>query len=122
MKNARRVLICGSRDFTDRAKIVSIVSNLSPGTVIIGGGARGADTIAYEVATAQGLQVFEYRAEWSRYGKGAGPIRNKRMLDEGKPDLVFAFYSDKVKSRGTKNMVEQAIKAGVPVIEYCEED
>lgn len=44
-------------------------------------------------------------------GKAAGPIRNQRMLDEGKPDLVVAFPG----GRGTADMVRRAKAAGVPV-------
>jgi hypothetical protein len=46
----------------------------------------------------------EYKAKWDKYGKSAGPIRNKKMLDEGKPDLVFAFPG----GPGTNNMIKQA--------------
>jgi len=118
MENAQRVLICGSRDYVGRAKMVSIMSNLSPSATIIEGGAKGADTMAREIAEAWGWKVIEFPADWATYGKAAGPIRNKQMLVEGKPDLVLAFYSAKEKSKGTKNMVEQAKKAGVRVIEY----
>ena len=51
--------------------------------------------------------------EWDEIGKKAGPLRNQRMLDEGKPDLVVAFPG----SGGTKDMVRRAVKAGVSVHE-----
>ncbi len=51
-------------------------------------------------------------AEWSKYGRRAGPIRNKQMLDVGKPHLVVAFPG----GAGTANMVKQAKAAGVPII------
>ena len=113
-----KVLVCGSRDYTDRIKMVNIMSSLSPAVTIIEGGARGADIMAREIAEKWGWKVIEFPANWDLYGKKAGPIRNKQMLVEGKPDLVLAFYSAKEKSKGTKNMVEQAQKAGVRVIEY----
>jgi UDP-N-acetylmuramoylalanine-D-glutamate ligase len=59
------------------------------------------------------IPVETYEADWDTHGKAAGPIRNKRMLDEGKPDLVVAFPG----GRGTANMISQARKAGVEVIE-----
>jgi hypothetical protein len=112
-----RVLICGARDFRDTEAIKTIVNGLKEGDVVIHGMARGADTIAGLLAEARKLEVLEFPAQWDKHGKAAGPIRNKQMLDEGKPDIVFAFYTNKSKSRGTKNMVKQARKAGIPVWE-----
>ena len=59
--------------------------------MVIVGGARGADTMAAEWATARSIPCLIYMADWSGLGPKAGPIRNQRMLDEGKPDLVIAF-------------------------------
>jgi hypothetical protein len=81
--------------------------------VVIEGEARGADTIAREEAEKLGLTVERYPADWARYGRAAGPIRNKQMLVEGRPDFVLAFSADIERSRGTRNMVDQAIKAGL---------
>jgi hypothetical protein len=110
-----RVLVCGSRHFTDHVfanrellKYVDVCDD-----VIIHGGARGADTLAGIFGKMFGLEVICFPAKWDEHGKAAGPIRNKQMLDEGKPDLVIAFLAPN--SRGTKNMIEQAEKAGVPV-------
>lgn len=80
---------------------------------IIQGGAKGADTIAADFATVNWLSEEEYPADWEQHGKAAGFIRNKQMLEEGKPDLVIAFPGGK----GTANMVELAKKAGIPVEE-----
>ena len=111
-----RVLVCGGRDFDDALTLGSwlggIHKNNGPITLLIEGGARGADYMARKFAKWQGIPVKTFRADWGRYGKGAGHIRNKRMLDEGKPDLVVAFEG----GRGTANMVEQAERAGVRVL------
>lgn len=80
---------------------------------IISGGAKGADSIAEDWATIAYCKCHVFEAEWGKYGKSAGPVRNKRMLDEGRPDLVLACPG----GSGTANMVEQARKAGVKVIE-----
>ena len=86
-------------------------------TVIICGGASGADTIAATGAKRIGMKLEVFMADWVKYGRSAGPIRNKQMLDEGKPDLVLAFY-DINKSKGTKHMVSIARAAGVRVKEF----
>lgn len=80
---------------------------------IIHGGARGADTLAGEAAKWFGWDCEVYPADWKTHGKAAGPIRNKQMLDEGKPDLVLAFLAPN--SRGTANMIKQAKDRNVPV-------
>jgi hypothetical protein len=59
--------------------------------VIIHGGAKGADTLADQWAITNWVKIEEYKPNWEKHGKAAGPIRNKQMLDEGKPDLVIAL-------------------------------
>lgn len=80
---------------------------------IIEGEARGADTLARKYAERHKIHVLPFPAQWDLHGKAAGPIRNTEMLRVGKPDLVIAFMAKD--SRGTKNMVSQAEKAGIPV-------
>lgn len=110
-----RVLVCGSRNWADRAAILRELSRFPQGTTIIEGGCRGADRLAVGAAEELGFKVVEFRADWKQYGRAAGPIRNRRMLDEGRPDLVLAFHADIKKSCGTADMVRQARRAGVPV-------
>lgn len=64
------------------------------------------------VATELGLDVVEVPANWTRYGKAAGPIRNDRML-KFKPHLVIAFHEDIESSRGTKDTVTKARNLGI---------
>ena len=108
-----RVLVCGSRQWTDYRVIERRLKALPPGTVIIEGGARGADKAARRIAEHIGLEVKSFPADWKKYGNAAGIIRNHQMLDEGKPDLVLAFpMPDSV---GTQDMIRRAKKAGIPV-------
>lgn len=62
-----------------------------------------------------GLTIEAYGADWDTHGKAAGPIRNQRMLDEGQPEIVFAFTDDLAASRGTADMVRRARAADLPV-------
>ena len=66
---------------------------------IISGMASGADTFAVEWAARFGFPLRAFPAEWDKHGRSAGPIRNQRMLDEGKPDLVVAFPGGKGTAR-----------------------
>ncbi|SRR6266704_138249 len=113
-----RVLVCGSRHFNDYAKLKTDVLNVLPvvdylDTTIISGHARGADTLGERLTEDMEWKCEVYPADWNKYGKAAGSIRNKQMLIEGKPDMVIAFLAKD--SRGTRNMIDQARKAGIEV-------
>ena len=85
-------------------------------TCIIEGEAPGADTIAKAWATIRGIPYEKYPADWETYGRAAGPIRNREMLQKGQPERVIAFIDKPLaESRGTKNMVTISSRAGVPV-------
>lgn len=109
-----KVLICGSRDFNDYKLINSFVQSLPDETVLIEGEARGADSIARDAAIKRGLRVEKFPADWQKYGKKAGILRNYDMLQEGKPNIVVAYSTDIKNSKGTKNMLEQSIKVDIP--------
>ena len=112
-----RVLVCGGRDYWDKATIRKELAEVKP-TVVLHGAASGADRLAGEVATEMKVPVEEYPARWNDYGRAAGIIRNQMMLTHGKPDLVLAFPG----GRGTADMVQRAQKAGVPVRIVSEEN
>lgn len=113
-----RVLICGDRDWQYPDDIDAFVKSLPKDTVIIEGECRGADIQSRISAIKHGLEVERYPAKWSKYGMGAGVIRNREMIDMGKPDLVVAFHDDLSKSRGTLNMITQAMGEGIPIKVY----
>jgi predicted Rossmann-fold nucleotide-binding protein len=111
-----RVLVCGGREFTDRQLLNETLNRLRQErgvALVMAGGARGADSMAEWWARDVGLPCDVYQADWAGLGRKAGPIRNQRMLDEGKPDLVVAFPG----GRGTADMVRRGREAGVEVIE-----
>jgi hypothetical protein len=112
------VLVTGDRNWSDRDRIYSVldgIHTIKHITYIIHGCARGADTLASAWATERGVAQFRYPADWNRYGKAAGVIRNAEML-EHHPDLVVAFHSDLEHSKGTKDMVNRAVEAYINVI------
>ena len=117
------ILCCGDRNWKNELAIRNELSKfIGKDITIIHGAARGADSIAGNIAKEFGFKVKEFPADWNKYKKAAGPIRNKQMLDEGKPDLVIAFHNKIEDSKGTKNMVtiskEQNVK--VEIIKYYE--
>lgn len=110
----QRVLVCGGRDYIDEERAFSVLDvahAANPIIKLIHGAAAGADMLAAMWAAKHNVQTEAFPADWDRHGRAAGPIRNRQMLDEGKPDIVIAFPG----GRGTRNMIEQAEGANVPV-------
>ena len=123
-----RLLVTGDRNWTDEEVIRAALGTVWHRQVIlIHGAARGADKMAERVAKTMPhiTDIVPYPAQWNRYHHGAGPIRNQQMLDEGKPDMCFAFH-DNLRgdgpditvraSKGTRDMVERCQDAGILVM------
>jgi hypothetical protein len=111
----RRILVCGSRNWTDKARIRRVLLEYMPPAdcdepVVIHGNARGADKLAGDIAMRMGFWVESHPANWTKHGKKAGPIRNRQMMDR-RPDLVIAFGE----GRGTQDTVDEAKRRGIPV-------
>lgn len=106
-----RLLVCGGRHFRNRAwlfKLLDGIASRNDVKLIIHGAAFGADKLAGEWAKKNKVPVSEFPANWS-LGLSAGPIRNRQMLDEGKPTHCLALPGGK----GTEGMVKMATAAGV---------
>lgn len=117
-----KVLVCGSRHWTKRAPIERALSRLAPGGIVVHGAHwEGADAIADVVARELFLVVRRYPAEWSRYGRSAGPRRNSQMLllehlpPKDPIDLCLAFAEDFSVAFGTSDMRRKAETAGIRV-------
>lgn len=95
------VLVCGGRDYADRARVFhaldTLASRIAVTKVIHGacqdkdGKLRGADRWADEWARERRIVVIQYPANFREYGPRGGPMRNQRMLEDGKPDAAVAF-------------------------------
>lgn len=113
-----RLLVTGSRNWCDHNLIRSALEEWKAkgATVLIHGDARGADAIAAQIAADLGLQILSYPAQWAKYGKKAGTLRNEQMLREGRPGVVIAFpLPDSI---GTWHMVSIAKRAGIKTVIY----
>lgn len=113
-----RILVCGSRSFGDVGLMRERFERFDPNTVVITGGARGADAVARSVARDCGLHVAQVDALWGVFGKSAGPRRNRAMLLL-RPDIVLAFRMSGP-SLGTDHMVRIARAEGIPVVLWSE--
>ena len=116
-----KVIICGSRIISDKKYIFEALDNLLKDyedVEIISGHARGVDTIAEVYAKERAIPLKVFSADWKQYGRAAGPIRNKEMLQyamSAEP-LVISFWDGK--SQGTKNMMLLALKSGITVLDF----
>jgi hypothetical protein len=117
-----RLLVCGGRKYgvDYQGNEITLLTwplydilqeylDKNPDLTIIQGGARGADYWAKIWALHAGVPHLEFPAEWDKYGRGAGVIRNTRMIVEGRPDLILAFPG----GSGTANMVSQGKKYNI---------
>lgn len=104
-------LVCGGRDYRNKANLFSFLDSLEI-EAVIHGGADGADRLAGEWAIARKVPEIIVPAQWNGFGKSAGILRNQWMLKFTKVDTVIAFPG----GRGTADMVKQATKAGLTVM------
>lgn len=117
-----RVLVCGDRNWDNEKAILRELKNLEKlfGKIscLIHGDCRGADRQAGSAAEKMGIKIEKYPAEWDKYGKAAGPIRNGQMLTDGNPDVVLAFHENIGRSVGTADMVRQSKMANLTVFVF----
>ena len=116
---AVKVVVTGGRDFGSlpgEAEFVSTVLDaLDPQpTLLVHGGAKGADTLAGAWAEAHGIEVQVFEADWKSYGASAGALRNTVMLKQIRPDLVVAFPG----GAGTGDCIRQATERGLVVQKF----
>jgi hypothetical protein len=111
-----KVIVCGGRDYQDFDRISKCLDLLHKKhgiTLLIEGGANGADAHGAIWATNNCIPRCTFHANWQQLGAKAGPVRNSEMIKFGKPDCVVAFPG----GSGTKNMVSKARKFGAKVWE-----
>ena len=111
-----RIIVAGSRNFNDykllQEKLDHILQNVeSP--EIVSGHARGTDQLGERYAVANGMVYHVFPAQWRKYGRRAGLIRNQQMADFA--DALIAFYPENRESRGTADMIDKARQKGLSV-------
>lgn len=110
-----KVIIAGCRDYEDyntvKAYADRMLSNITDEIQIVSGGASGADALGERYAKEKGYSIKRFPADWNKYGRSAGPKRNRQMAQYA--DALIAFW-DGV-SRGTKNMIDEANAGGLLV-------
>lgn len=117
-----KLVVTGGRDYGDLETVYNAISklhNLQRITLLINGGAKGADTLCRVVAEELGIPVENVPIlpeEWKRYGNGAGPRRNQKMIDEFRPQGLIYFPG----GNGTADMKRRCEKAGLMIFDGLE--
>lgn len=116
-----KLLVCGSREFTDfellTRKLDEYLSSADLSKLeIVSGAARGADTLAEQYAHLRGIKFTSFPADWNRYGRSAGFIRNDEMAEycKGPMNACVAFWDGD--SSGTQHMMKTALRKRMSVL------
>lgn len=110
-----KVIIAGGRDITnpDLVELAVRQSGFSI-TEVVSGRAPGVDTLGERWARMNKIPITPFPADWKKYGKPAGPIRNTQMANYA--EALIAIWDGK--SSGTKDMINQAQAKGLAVFIY----
>jgi predicted Rossmann fold nucleotide-binding protein DprA/Smf involved in DNA uptake len=109
---ARVVAVVGSRELNLAGIVQRVIEALPAGVTVVSGGARGVDTMAEVLARGRGLAVEVFAPAWRTHGRRAGLIRNDAIV--ARAEVVVAVWDGR--SAGTRHTVEQARRAGKPVL------
>ena len=107
-----KTIIAGSRSISDYNTIVDAVHKSGFNiTEVVSGAARGVDRLGEKWANSHGIPVRQVHAEWERYGKRAGYLRNEKMADYA--NALIAVWDGQ--SKGTEHMIRIARAKGLKV-------
>ncbi len=114
-----RVIVAGGREFTDYSFVsrrLDFFTRTHEFKELVWGFATGVDTLGKEWADLNGIPAKPFKADWDKFGKPAGPMRNEQMAEYG--DWLVAFWNGK--SSGTKNMIDEAFihEIGITIYSY----
>ena len=106
-----RVAVIGSRGFDNYELVSKTLSNIDI-TLLISGGAKGADSLGERYANEKNIETLIFKPDWEKHGKAAGMIRNTDIVNNA--ELIIAFW-DEI-SKGTKDSITKAKKLGKKIL------
>jgi hypothetical protein len=110
-----KTIIAGSRDIKDYHYLVGCMYQvpwLSRISEVVSGGALGVDRLGERWAAENGKPVKVFPADWEKYGKNSGPIRNQEMAEYADA-LILLWWGDPRKSPGSFDMLRKAKAEGL---------
>lgn len=120
-----KVIVAGSRDvllYYEDGEVYRLITqgmtklgicDFGEISCILSGACRGVDRLGERWARYKDIHIERYPADWDKYGKAAGPIRNQQMVDLADALIVIRFPE----SRGSKDILNRAKKKGIPVVD-----
>ena len=118
-----KIIIAGPRDFKNKNVVytgISLVLQRLKDTYgelnnleIVQGGANGVDALALQYARENHITYKTFNADWNKYNRAAGPIRNEQMAKYG--EVLIAFKNQEHPTRGTENMIQTASKYNLKI-------
>jgi YspA, cpYpsA-related SLOG family len=114
-----RVVVTGPAEWDNYARVAATLDSLGRVSGLAHGACPhgGLDWQGERWAVERGVPFVRFEGEWQRFGRQAGPIRNRRMHHEFRPDRVIAFHDAfGIDPGGTEDMVAVARAAGTPVM------
>ena len=118
-----KLIVCGGRDYNNYELVKEVLNTIYydhyPNLIkaLVQGGAKGADALGKRWAMENNVPYEQFDADWARYGKAAGFMRNQEMLDESGECIVVAFPG----GNGTFDMIKRTKKARVPLFNIKDE-
>ena len=111
-----KVAVIGGRDFCNSKLVKETLDKIDGIDLVVSGGAMGADTLGEQYAIDNNIVTLIFKPDWKKFGKGAGFVRNKDIINNS--DIVVAFWDGK--SKGTRNSIDTALKLNkdVRIIKY----
>lgn len=107
-----RIVVTGSRDFPSLGLVHAVLWEAQSDHGLLKVATGGSGVVDQEVENL-GYEPTIYKADWQKYGRLAGPLRNHHMIDDFKPHRVYAFWDGK--SRGTLDCFSYAAQKGIQV-------
>ncbi len=121
------VICAGCRKFNDYHLLAIkldqfCIAHKDANVEIVSGTCRGADKLGEQYAKEQNLKCKQFPAEWKKFGRGAGPIRNREMAKYA--SHLIAFWDGNKNRSGTWSMIQIATKLGltVEIVQFAQSD
>lgn len=115
------IIVTGARDWSKPWRVHGILDSYMPRIVIEGNCPSGADLHARQWLFKRGLPTRSYTADWHSFGTGAGPIRNRRMLNDWyrNPNVILIGFPVPW-GKGTQDCMSYGQSLGMKVENYGE--
>ncbi len=118
--------IIGGRDYNDYPRLQQVIETYFTKETngfkqftfdtIVSGAASGADRLGATFAKEHNIKLIEYPADWQRWGRSAGFIRNEDIIKAA--DCVLCMWDGQSKGSANSLSIAKRLKKDTIVIYY----